>query len=616
LRSRLDLAFEELGALSLKNIARPVEAFVLLPLGALPRAVPVTASMPDLSIAKAPRLSLVVLPLTNLGGDARYDYLADAITEDLTTDLSRLPGALVIARHSAATYEGKTIDIRRIGQELGVRYVIEGSVRKLDDMLQVNVQLVSTETNTHVWAGRFDQNVMDIGAGQEEIVSRLRAVLGVQMLDAESERIARERSNDSDTFDLLLRAWSIARKPPSRERLAQSTALFEQVLQMDPFSTPAIRGLSNILIARFQIFGDPDRGREDLIERVATLLPKAAAIEPNNELAIFNQGFLLRAQGRWGEAIATLERLLELFPNSSIGYGQLGFCKISIGRADEAIPLLQRALRLDPLSPFNRHVYARIGTSLLLLKREVESIEWQQRALAAGAAAPSAWRAQCYLLMASAHALTGHQRDAHRAATDATRLWPYVTVRNIGQTISPRGLPEAAYTAQMVHVQEGLRLAGMRDHADEDADFGVAPDSELHDDLIAATPTTVLGAMTTRTGELANLLSREKPILIDVALDSWGRSIPGAIGLQGTGHGASFSESVQARFNRKICDLTSDDLAAPIVAFCVNSERFTGYNLALRLVALGYSRVYWYRGGVEAWQVNEQPDSDLVLHDW
>ena len=206
--------------------------------------------------------------------------------------------------------------------------------------------------------------------------------------------------------------------------------------------------------------------------------------------------------------------------------------------------------------------------------------------------------------------------DAHRALAEANRLWPFATVRSLPPTMTPRGLPHPAYLTQMRHVQEGLRLAGLRDHAEEDADFGVAPESMLHTDLVARTPTSVPGAMTIRTAELVSLLSRLKPIIIDVALDSWGRSIPDAVGLQGTGHGASFSEKVQNRFSRKMQTLTKGDLSAPIVVFCVNSERFTGYNLALRLVALGYTQVYWYRGGVEAWQVNDLPESDLVLHDW
>ncbi len=181
---------------------------------------------------------------------------------------------------------------------------------------------------------------------------------------------------------------------------------------------------------------------------------------------------------------------------------------------------------------------------------------------------------------------------------------------------SPVGLPDPAVLAQMRHLQEGLRLAGVRDHAEEDADFGVAPDELLHTDLVGRTPTTVPGATTIRTPELVTLLARQKPLLLDAAIDSWGRSIPGAIGMQRAGYGASFSDRVQARFHRAMQDLTKGDLAAPTVVFCVNSERFSGYNLARRLVALGYTQIYWYRGGFESWQVNGLPEADLALQDW
>jgi adenylate cyclase len=252
----------------------------------------------------------------------------------------------------------------------------------------------------------------------------------------------------------------------------------------------------------------------------------------------------------------------------------------------------------------------------LMLGRDEASIEWYQRALAAGGMAPPTWRAQCYLFMASAFALIVRPDDAHRSLAESNRLWPFATVRSLPPTMTPRGLPDPAYLAQMRHVQEGLRFAGLRDHADEEADFGVAPDNVLHTDLVGHTPTAPLVATTIRTGELVNLLARLKPILIDVALDTWGQSIPNAIGLQGAGQGAGFSETVQNRFRRKMQNLTNGDLSAPIVVFCVNSERFTGYNLALRLVALGYTQVYWYRGGVEAWQVNGLSETDLALQEW
>ena len=430
-QDRLGLAFEELGALDLKNIARPVEAFVVKLGAGVPKGVPLAVTMPDLSIAKAPRLSLVVLPFANLGGDEREDYLADAITEDLTTDLSYLPGAMIIARHSAATFKNKPVDVRQIGEELGVRYVVEGSVRKLGDMLRVNVQLISSETNMHIWAGRFDQSVKDLGIGQEEIVSRLREALGFQMFDAESARSVRERPDNPDASDLLLRGWSAWRRGGELSNRAEATALYEQALRLDPMSVRAMCFLADEAINSFVIPEYPTRGDENLIARAASLVASAVEIEPGSQRLISVRANLLRAQGHWAEAVPIFQHLIELYPNTHWAPRLFGFLKLAIGQADEAVALLQRSIRLDPLSPFNRTSYQRIGIGLLLLGREEPSIEWLQRALAAGGMAPPIWRAQCYLFIASAFALLGRTNAAHSALAEANRLWPFATVRSL-----------------------------------------------------------------------------------------------------------------------------------------------------------------------------------------
>jgi adenylate cyclase len=629
--------------LTLKNIERPVEAFVLRldpdaeavghnelrsvgkeqkPLLALPdkpslaEAQVALPSPPNLRIENAPALSLAVLPFANLGGNPNEDYLAEAITEDLTIDLSCIPDALVIARHSAAAFKDKLVNVRQVGEELGVRYVVEGSVRKLGDVLRVTARLISTEADTQMWAGRFDQNVKDIGIGQEEIVSRLRAVLGVQMVDAESVRSMRERPDNPDASDLILRGASAVRKTSDPSQLSRVAELFEQALHLDPRSVRAMCALVSGLIDRYVIPDYPDRGNEAFLERAASLVSAAVAIEPDSGRVLFALASLQRAQGRWAEALATFQRVVEQNPNTPAAYRQLGFLRLAVGNAVEAISSLQQSIRVDPLSPWNPHVYARIGLALLMLGRDEESIEWQQRALAAGGSQPAARRAQSYLFIASAFALIGKLNEAHPSLAEANRLWPFATVRSLLPIISPRGLPPPAYLEQMRHVQEGLRLAGLRDHADEEADIGVVSDGNLHADLIGVTPIGVPGATTIRTHELANLLEGRKPILIDVALDSWARSLPEAIGLQGTGHGASFPGTVENRFRHKMQNLMQGNLSAPIVVFGVNAERFTGYNLSLRLVSLGYDNVFWYRGGVEAWQVNGLPETDLTLQDW
>ena len=456
----------------------------------------------------------------------------------------------------------------------------------------------------------FDQDIEDLCVGQDEIVNRLGAELGVQIIEVERARSVRERPHDPDAFDFFLRARSAF-----RNQSTQSIALYEQALQLDPASARI-----NILLARELInryFDGPDWGKLELIDRAGTLIAVAAATEPTSDHVIFAQGFLLRAQGRFAEAIALLEHLIERAPNNSNAFRQLGVCKMAKGRAGEALSLLHRSIRLDPLSPNHRFTCHFIGRALALLGCDAELIEWQQRALAADLGVIPALRERCYLDMASAYGHLGHTSDAQHAVTKAYQFGSHATVRSYASFAqSPYGLPDPTLLLQMPRIQEGLRLAGLRDHAEEAAEFGVPATGALCAGFDGWTPTSVPGATTVCTGELVDLVERQKPILIDVACFSRGRSIPGAVGLQGTGHGGRFSDTRQTRFSHKIQDLTRGDLAAPIVAFCANSERFTGYNLALRLVELGYTLVYWYRGGVEAWQVNGLPDAELRLVDW
>ncbi len=574
-----------------------------------------STELPASGIAAVPRLSFVVLPFTSLGDSTNEHHLADAITEDLTTDLARLPGAL--ARHSAATGKDRSIDIRRVGEALGVRYVIEGNVRKLGNTLRVNAQLTSAETNTHVWAGRFDQMAEDGTLGQDAIVGRLRATLSRQVLNAESARSMRERPDQPDAFDLLLRAWPTWGNTSSLDLLAEAAALFEQALRLDASLVPAMCGLAYVLIDQYKIPGSAAWADESLLERAADLLSTASSIEPDDERLFYCQGFLLLTQAHFSEACAVLQRVAEHLPNEYLAYRALGLSMIANGQADRALPVFERAVRLDPLSPTNRFMYLWAGYALLLLRREAAALPWLERALAGGAMASPPWRHRCHLYMASAHALLGNADEARWRLAEANRLWPFATVRGLPPTVcGPRGRPNPVLRTQVQHVQEGLRRAGLRDHADGDADFGLAPGCELNIDLFGYTPTTVPGAATISTRELTELLRNGQPILIDVALETWGWSLPGAIGLQGTGHGSKFSNPRQDRFRIKIHALTGGDLSVPIVAYCTNSERFTGYNLALRLVALGYENVFWYRGGREAWTVAGFPEAELSVHDW
>jgi rhodanese-related sulfurtransferase len=252
----------------------------------------------------------------------------------------------------------------------------------------------------------------------------------------------------------------------------------------------------------------------------------------------------------------------------------MGTFSLWLGRDQDAIMYLERSLAMNPEPDRNTH--------------------WQYRKLAA------------------AYARTGHMEEARQDLSKAERLWPYDTVRSH----YPDNPSSSVLAAHIRSYQDGLRLAGERDHADEDADFGAPTDGALHGDIAGYTPKDALGAQTVHTPDLSRLLAEARPVIIDTMSYTWGVSIPGAIGLKFAGLGGSFNDEAQDRLRSKLHDLTSGDLNRPVVAVGWNSERFDGRNLALRLVALGYTNVYWYRGGREAWEVAGLPETALDVQDW
>ena len=590
---RLDLPFEPIGALTLKNIARPVEAFVLrfeptaktgrwtrsrqalfAGLAALlvaasgagwwlyrgPNTSPATQvsptsasattqaySPPNVGLSKAPRLSIVVLPFQNLSDDPKNNYLAEGITEDVSTDISRVQGMFVVARESAYAYQGKAIDVRKVGEELGVRYLLEGSVRKLGETLRVNAQLISTETGAHLWADRFDQNLNDLSTGQEEIVRRIGQTLNVALTDIESARSKRERPTNPDAFDLILRARSLALHPMGPDEHTERRALYERALQLDP----------NSIIARTQLADELYSNGEGEHERAVKLIADATAISPNDPYVLEAAAHLLLSEGKYIEAIPAYQRILDEYPNSHYAYTQIGMCLLYTGRADEAVPMFETAIRRDPRSGWSYERYEKLGFALLMLRKDEGAILWTQRALATIPNGYTEMRAQLNLRFAAAHARLGHFDAAHRALAEANRIWPYDTVRNHW----PEDPSSRVYVEQIEQFQAALRLAGHRDHSEEYADFGVPSDGDLHYLYAGFTTTTVPGATTTHTSELEQLLRERKPIVIDPLLFSWGRSIPSAVGLKGAGNGGSTSDAIQERLRKKMQALTKGDFA-------------------------------------------------------
>ncbi len=297
-RDKLHVTFVDLGEKSLKNLERPVRAYMLraaedgaagrqaatpasrLRLNALqwaaiavaflavliaagwfgprifapsPPPSPPVASTPD-RLASAPRLSIVVLPFANLSGDPEQDYFADGLSDDLTTDLSNLPDSFVIAHTTALTYKGKAVDVKEIGRELGVRYVVEGSVRRVGETITVNAQLISTETGAHVWADRFEGERSKLGEWQVEAVARIANALGVQLLQAENLRAMRERPTNPDAVDLTMRGWTTLIKSISPRNVNEAIGYFDRALRLDPDLPQALIGKAQAQLINLYAF--------------------------------------------------------------------------------------------------------------------------------------------------------------------------------------------------------------------------------------------------------------------------------------------------------------------------------------------------------------------------
>jgi TolB-like protein/DNA-binding winged helix-turn-helix (wHTH) protein/rhodanese-related sulfurtransferase len=557
-----------------------------------------------------PRLSVVVLPFQNLSGDPGEEYLADGITEDLTSDLAHVPGAFVIDGSTARKYGSGPADVRQVGQELGVRYAVEGGVRRVGATLQMNVELVSAETGVQVWSDRFDEPFADLADGQDQVLGRLRDGLAISLTDVEAARALRERPTTPDAFDLLMRGRSLTNMPYTRERRAEALALFQQALRLDPGSAVAMARTAQQVLNRKIVDGYWQS--LEARDRVETLMNRARSIAPNSEAVLILSGWWQIAEGKCEDSALNIKQSIGMFPNNKNFYYMLDDCDVVLGKVEEAMSLMRKAARISPRDPIIYSNYERTGLDAMLLGHDDEAVAWLERSLAVNPDSPSVSRQRIYRLLAAIHARNGRVSAAQRATAAADRLWPFDTVR--GRAPRPGSTP--FLVAQMRRLQGDLRLSGERDHADENADFGVPADDVLHATLVGYTPLSAPGATTIHTAELAKLIDEQKPLVLDTLMYSWGRSLPGAVGLVNAGLGGSMTDRAQVRLQRKLHVLMGDDRTKPVVAVGWNSERFDGRNLALRLVAMGYTHVYWYRGGREAWEVAGLPEADLVPADW
>ena len=401
---------------------------------------------------EAPRLSIVVLPFGNLSGDPSQDYFADGITEDLTSDLSRIAGSFVISRNTAFTFKDKAVDVRHIGRELGVRYVLEGSVRRMGGTVRVNAQLIDASTGAHLWAEQMDVDQSTLAILQDNfgIANRLARMLSVELVNVEGRRAQR---TDPDAVDLTMRGWSILHGGPNKEDVQRSVALFEDALRLDPDNSQARVGLAQALTLVYRHRWDPEPAQ--VLARADEAATQAIAAAPNYTHAHYVKAEVLGLSNRFDAALATYDRAIALDHNHAAAYVGRARNLIAIGRAAEALAPVEKAIRLSPRDPELYVWYFVLCHANTHLARDAQAIDWCLKSMATG---KTFWFV--YVDLASAYAWRGQNAEAAAAVAELLKLRPGYTVQQLTQD----GLGHSdnpTFRKEYQRIIEGARKAGL-----------------------------------------------------------------------------------------------------------------------------------------------------------
>jgi adenylate cyclase len=486
-KGRLDLAVADLGPTQLKNIAEQIRVYSLqvsAPAAAKPAAaakaaepkqrsmlLPLMAGIvalilvsggiwyflagsrtaPVISTAPAPaeaaHLSIVVLPFKNLSGDASQDYFADGVTDNLTTELSRIRNSFVIASTTAFTYKGRNVDAKEIGKELGVRYVLEGSVQRDGARVRVNAQLIDVESDAHLWADRFEEDVADLFKLQDEVVARLAASLGWALIYAEAEKGG--HSKNPDVIDLTMRGWSLlyggTHLPPKefRDQPREARTLFDRALQIDPNAADALAGSAQTYLLDY-FFGWDEPGT-NYEAKVLGQADRAIALDPNNVRAYFVKAQYLGMSRRPSEALGAADAGLAVNSNYAQLYMPRASAEISLGRYEQAKGDAEQAMRLSPRDPLADIFHVIVGDAEINSGHFDAAIAEYRKALDSGE-----HRFFVHTNLAAAYAHAGKMDEANAELAEARRLNPAITIRWMKE-----------HTPSPAAVLDGLRKAGL-----------------------------------------------------------------------------------------------------------------------------------------------------------
>jgi adenylate cyclase len=493
-RDKLPFAFADKGRQKVKNIARPVRVYALdadavAALGGMEPSLAVPGSarrrnlrriLPALAgvaatlllaaglwtafrpmhapqgLTPVPGLSIVVLPFANLSGDPSQDYIADVITDELTTGLARIRGSFVIARTTAFTYKGKPVDVKEVGRELGVRYVLEGSEQRSGDRVRVNAQLISADTGAHLWADQFDAGRADLLTMEDDIVTRLARALEIEISAVEAARIARAAPANLDAEDLAMRCQAgFDNSTLGSADMEAAFGLCERPLQIDARNVLALSiGAYRYAVAVLR--GVSAHPQAD-IQRADDLVARALAIEPDNYRAHDAKSLTLIAQKHPDEGLVEAERSLELNPSFITAYAAASLASILLGRPEKTIEVADKAMRLSPRDPARYLLYEQKGIAYSMLKESPQAVDMFRRVVAMAPQFSNGQRS-----LAAELALAGQLVEAHEVLQRYLSL-KETQIRTIAQqrAYADRFSDNPDYLAFGRRVEEGLRKAGM-----------------------------------------------------------------------------------------------------------------------------------------------------------
>jgi TolB-like protein/class 3 adenylate cyclase len=448
-KGRLDLAVSNLGPTQLKNIAEPIRVYSLQ-VGA-PASAKHAPTPPPEKPAVPPRLSIVALPFANIGGGPEQEHFVDGVTESLTTDLSRTRGAVVIARNTAFTYKGKPLDVKTIGRELNVRYVLEGSVQRGGNRMRVNVQLIDAETGSHLWAERFDKPLADLFEMQDEIVARLANALNAQLVAAEARRA--EQAPNPDSMDLYFHGLAWHNKGNTPSNVAQARSFYDRALAADPDNVDALVGSAGAdFVAGVNIFvSDPTAA----LAAAEAKLTKALSLVPDHAPGHMYLGAVEMFTKRAAQGIAECEHALKVDRNLAQAHSTIGRGKILVGRAEETEARIAEALRLSPRDTWAYVWMSHVGMANNHLGSWEQAAAWFRRAIEANRNYPLA-----FFQLAAALAQLGRLDEAHSAVKAGLALNPAFSLSRVRAAWTAMS-DDPAYLTQLEPIFEGLRKAGV-----------------------------------------------------------------------------------------------------------------------------------------------------------